>query len=155
VNVVRTSFQLMVAMGTGLAGLAAWVGWTWWRRRRLPDGRWFMRAVAAAGPAAVVALEAGWTTTEVGRQPWIAREVMRVSDAVTPRAGIGWALAVIVVVYLGLGVSTVVTLRAMSRRWRAGAEVVAPYEPREARGDGRVASHAFPAGGVPGPERGP
>jgi cytochrome d ubiquinol oxidase subunit I len=129
VNVVRTAFQLMVAAGTALVGLSAWAGWSWWRGRRLPEGPWFHRAVRGAGPAAVLALEAGWTTTEVGRQPWIAREVMRVADAVTPRGGIGWALAVIIAVYGGLGVTTVVALRAMSRRWRAGAEVEAPYEP--------------------------
>jgi cytochrome d ubiquinol oxidase subunit I len=162
VNVVRTSFQMMVAVGTGLLGLAAWVGWAWWRRRRLPEGRWFLRAVVAAGPATVVALEAGWTTTEVGRQPWIAREVMLVSAAVTPRGGIGWALAAIVAVYLGLGASTVVTLRAMSRRWRAGADVVAPYEPAEDRGGGdgpstrptAVTAPASDGGRAAGPEAG-
>jgi cytochrome d ubiquinol oxidase subunit I len=133
VNVVRTSFQLMVVAGTGLLALAAWTAWAWWRRRRLPEGRWFHWAAAAAGPAAVLALESGWTTTEVGRQPWIARNVLRVADAVTPRGGVGWALGVLAAVYLGLAVTTVVTLSAMSRRWRAGAEVVAPYEPREER----------------------
>ncbi len=47
------------------------------RRRRLPRSLWFYRAVMAAGPLALVALIAGWITTEVGRQPWIVYEMMR------------------------------------------------------------------------------
>ena len=53
---------------------------TWscgWRRRRLPESRWFYRAVVAPGPLSVVALIAGWVTTEVGRQPWVVYGVMR------------------------------------------------------------------------------
>ena len=49
----------------------------------LPRSPWFYRAVIAAGPLALVALIAGWITTEVGRQPWIVYETMRTSDAVT------------------------------------------------------------------------
>ncbi len=58
-----------------LLGLAAWTGFAWWRRRDLPRTRWFLRAVAVSGVAAVVALEAGWIATEVGRQPWIVYQV--------------------------------------------------------------------------------
>ena len=56
------------------------------RKRRLPESRWFYRAVLAAGPASVVALIAGWVTTEVGRQPWVVYQVMRTSEAVTGAA---------------------------------------------------------------------
>ena len=53
------------------------------RRRRLPESRWFYRALVLAGPLALVALIAGWVTTEVGRQPWVVYRVMRTSAAVT------------------------------------------------------------------------
>lgn len=129
VNVVRTSFQLMVAAGTFLVLLAAWTGWSWWRRRRLPETRWYARALFWSGPAAVLALEAGWTTTEVGRQPWIARGVLRVADAVTTRGGLTYVLVALIAIYGGLAVSTVLVLRGMSRRWAAGDDVHAPYEP--------------------------
>ena len=129
VNVVRVAFQLMVAAGTFLVALAAWTGWSWWRRRRLPVSRWYLRAVVLTGPAALLALEAGWTTTEVGRQPWIARGVLRVADAVTPRGGVAWSLAALAAVYAGLTVSSIVVVRGMSRRWAAGGDVEAPYEP--------------------------
>jgi cytochrome d ubiquinol oxidase subunit I len=116
VNVVRVSFQLMVAIGTGLAALSALYLLTLWRRRRLPRSRWFWRAVLAAGPAAVIALWAGWTTTEVGRQPWIVYRLMHTSEAVTAASGAPYALAVLLVLYAALGVTTVSVLRRMSRQ---------------------------------------
>ena len=83
VGVVRNAFRLMVGLGTRVAALAAVYLVTWWRRRRLPRSKWFYRAVVLAGPAALVALIAGWIMTEVGRQPWIVYEVMRTEEAVT------------------------------------------------------------------------
>lgn len=115
VNVVRVSFQLMVAIGTGLAGLSALYLLTIWRRRRLPRSKWFWRAVVAAGPAAILAMWAGWTTTEVGRQPWIVYRVMRTSEAVTQASGIPYGLALLVAVYGTLGVATVWVLRRLRR----------------------------------------
>jgi cytochrome bd ubiquinol oxidase subunit I len=132
VNVVRVAFQLMVAAGTFLVALSVWIGVSWRRhrrRRRLAETRWLARALVLAGPAALVALEAGWTTTEVGRQPWIARGVLRVADAVTPRGGIIWTLVVLLAVYAGLTATTIMVLRRMSARWRQGQDVEAPYEP--------------------------
>ena len=88
INVVQLSFQTMVFIGTVLAALGALFLVAWWRKRRLPRSRWFLRAVVAAGPLALVALIAGWITTEVGRQPWIVYEIMRTEQAVTGAGGI-------------------------------------------------------------------
>jgi cytochrome d ubiquinol oxidase subunit I len=115
VNVVRLSFQVMVAIGTGLTILAAIYLATWWRRRRLPRSRWFFRAVVAAGPLAVVALECGWIATEVGRQPWIVYEVMRTSEAVTAVGGIPVGLGLIALVYVGLAVGCALVLPRLAR----------------------------------------
>lgn len=114
VNTVRYSFHVMVAIGTLLALLGAWLIGTWWRRRRLPGSKWFYRAVAVSGVLAVIALEAGWIVTEVGRQPWIAYDVMRVSDAVTHAGGIGWLLLAAVVVYACLISMAVWLLRRLA-----------------------------------------
>ena len=54
-----------------------------WRKKDFPQSRWFLRATAVSGVAAVVALECGWIVTEVGRQPWIVYNVMHTADAVT------------------------------------------------------------------------
>lgn len=116
VNVVRFAFQLMVALGTGLAALATWYLLSLARRHGPPASRWFWRAVVAAGPAAIIALWAGWTTTEVGRQPWIVYRVMRTSEAVTSSGAVRPAAVALVVLYTGLAVVTIVVLRRMARR---------------------------------------
>jgi cytochrome d ubiquinol oxidase subunit I len=116
INIVRFAFQTMVGIGTALALLGAMFVLTWWRKRRLPRSRWFYRALIAAGPLALVALIAGWITTEVGRQPWIVYEVMRVSDAVTGNDGLELGFAALVLVYLGLGGAVAWLLRRLAAR---------------------------------------
>jgi cytochrome d ubiquinol oxidase subunit I len=87
--IVHTAFQLMVGMGTLLMIVTLWGAALWWRRReRLPDNKWFLRALVLAAPAGMIAIEAGWTVTEVGRQPWIIYGVMRTRDAVTTMPGL-------------------------------------------------------------------
>jgi len=115
VNVVRIAFQVMVAIGFFLLALGAWWAWRRWRSHRLPESRWFWWAAVAAGPLAAIALEAGWIVTEVGRQPWIVYEVMRVEDAVTDAAGLWVGYAVLLVVYTVLTVATIVVLRRLAR----------------------------------------
>ncbi|MGH3740411.1 MAG: cytochrome ubiquinol oxidase subunit I [Micromonosporaceae bacterium] len=115
VNVVHLSFQLMVAAGFAMLAVAAWFAIAWRRRRAPPEGRWFLRAAALCGPAAVLALEAGWTTTEVGRQPWIVYGVLRTADAVNPAPGLTVGLFVIIAVYAGLTAATIYVLRRLAR----------------------------------------
>jgi cytochrome d ubiquinol oxidase subunit I len=89
--------------------------WVWWRRRRIIKGKWFLLAVGAAGPAAIVALESGWITTEVGRQPWIVYQYMRTADAVTNAGGIPVVWILLGVVYLGLGFGAIWALRRLAK----------------------------------------
>jgi cytochrome d ubiquinol oxidase subunit I len=114
-GVVKLSFRLMVSIGTALAALGAWFIWVWWRHGRLPRSPWFHRAVVAAGPLALVALVAGWVTTEVGRQPWVVYEVMRTESAVTGAGGVPVGFAALALVYTGLAVVAFVMLRRFSR----------------------------------------
>ncbi|MFC4913297.1 cytochrome ubiquinol oxidase subunit I [Actinomadura gamaensis] len=119
-EVVKTSYELMIAIGTALLALAAWWGFTWWRRRRgaadLVWTGWFLRIAAFAGAAAVIAMEAGWTTTEVGRQPWIVYGVMRTEEAINPNPGLRYGLYAVLAVYTVLGIATISVLRRMRRR---------------------------------------
>ncbi|MFI0350793.1 cytochrome ubiquinol oxidase subunit I [Actinomadura sp. 9N407] len=115
VNIVHWAFQIMVGMGFALLALSLWLGLYWWRRRTLPRTPWFYRAAALSGVAAVLALEAGWTVTEVGRQPWIVYGVMRTSDAVNPAPGLVWGFVLVTAVYAVLTVATVYVLRRMAR----------------------------------------
>jgi cytochrome bd ubiquinol oxidase subunit I len=115
VNVVRIAFQTMVGIGTLLAFLGLVYLYVRLRRRRLPRSRWFYRAVVLAGPLSLVALIAGWITTEVGRQPWIVYRVMRTSEAVTGADGIPVGYGTLIVVYLGLAGIVAWLLRRFSR----------------------------------------
>jgi cytochrome bd ubiquinol oxidase subunit I len=85
------------------------------RRGRLPESVWFYRALVAAGPLSVVALIAGWVTTEVGRQPWVVYHVMRTSQAVTGARGVPVGYATLVVVYLGLAAAVAWVLLRLAR----------------------------------------
>ena len=114
VNIVHYSFQIMVGIGTLLATLGALFVLTLWRHKRLPRSKWFYRGVVASGPLALVALICGWITTEVGRQPWIVYEVMRVEDSVTSSDGLELGFAVLVAVYLLLAVAVAWLLRRLS-----------------------------------------
>lgn len=130
VAVVRNSFTVMVMIGTGLAAIAALYLFTWFRRGRLPVSKWFYRAVVVAGPAAFVALIAGWITTEVGRQPWIVYEVMRTEQAVTGAGSVPVGYATIAAVYVFLAAIVVWLLRRLARQ---PVEHEFPPEPRERR----------------------
>jgi cytochrome bd ubiquinol oxidase subunit I len=131
-TLLHWAFDAMVGICSALIALGAWLGIAWWRRRDIPKTRWFLRATAVSGLAAIVALECGWIVTEVGRQPWIVYEVMRTEDAVTEADGVWVSLGVVLIVYAALGIATIMVLRAMARRWRAADEVDAPYAPRPA-----------------------
>jgi cytochrome d ubiquinol oxidase subunit I len=113
VNVVHWAFDGMVGIGLALLALGGWLGWAWWRHRDMPTTPWFLRAVAVSGIASVAAMEFGWITTEVGRQPWIVYGLLRVDHAVNPAAGIGWGLPLLLVVYAVLTVALISVLRRM------------------------------------------
>jgi cytochrome bd ubiquinol oxidase subunit I len=115
VNVVRVSFQTMVGIGTLLALLGVVFAAVRIRRRRLPDSRWFYRALVVAGPLSVVALIAGWVTTEVGRQPWVVYRVMPTAEAVTGARGIPVGYAVLALAYVVVGIGVVWVLRRLAR----------------------------------------
>jgi cytochrome d ubiquinol oxidase subunit I len=116
INIERISFQLMVAIGTGLALLGVLFLWVRWRAKRLPAQRWFYAAVVAAGPLSVVALICGWIVTEVGRQPWVVYHVMRTREAVTNAAGIPVGYGVLAATYLLVAAAVAWVLRRLAAR---------------------------------------
>jgi cytochrome d ubiquinol oxidase subunit I len=110
VPVVHYAFQLMVACGLAMSFVAAWATWLLVRRRSPADSPRFLLAATLAGPLGLIALEAGWTVTEVGRQPFIIQGVMRVRDALTPMPGLWVPFVLSVLLYLLLGAVVVVLL---------------------------------------------
>jgi cytochrome d ubiquinol oxidase subunit I len=125
VNVVRVAFQTMVGIGFALAAVSLVYLFVFVRRRRPPRSPWFYRTVVAAGPLSVVALIAGWVTTEVGRQPWVVYGHMRTEEAITGAGGIPIGYASLVLVYAGLIAAVMWILRRLAR-----APVEIPAGPR-------------------------
>jgi cytochrome d ubiquinol oxidase subunit I len=107
VPIVHLAFQIMVALGTYLALVSLWVGWLALKGRDLSSHRLLLRAVAVAAPMGFIAVEAGWTVTEVGRQPWIIQGVLRTADAVTPMPGLVVPFLLFTLLYCFLGVIVV------------------------------------------------
>jgi cytochrome d ubiquinol oxidase subunit I len=100
----------MVAIGMWLAFLAIWAAFLWGRKRMFESSA-FLRAVCWSTPLGFVAIEAGWTVTELGRQPWIIQGVMRTSEAVTPMPGLVVPFVLFTLLYIGLAVIVITLMR--------------------------------------------
>ena len=100
-----------------------------YKKRDIPTGNWFLKAVSVSGIGAILALWSGWIVTEVGRQPWIVYGYMKTSEAVTDANGIWGAFIFTLLLYTAIGTIAVLVLRRMSRRWREGGEGAAEDEP--------------------------
>ena len=114
-RIVHLAFQTMVGIGFALVGLSAWFWLIVWRRRSFATNRWLLRVLVIAGPAGFIAIEAGWTVTEVGRQPWIIHEVMRTEDAVTTVPNQFVALGGFTFVYIILAIALTWLLLRLAR----------------------------------------
>jgi cytochrome d ubiquinol oxidase subunit I len=112
VAVTHLAFDVMVGSAFAMIGLGLWFWLLRWRRRE--PGRWLLRALVAGSPLGIVALEAGWIVTEVGRQPWIVRGVMLTSEGVTPVAGVAATFFGFSVLYLALGIALALLLRRLA-----------------------------------------
>ncbi len=116
-TVVFWTFRIMVLLGllmifTGL--------WSLWLRRdgRLYRSRSFLRLVLWMGPSGILAILAGWFTTEIGRQPWVVYGLMRTSDAVSNHGAgqLGLTLAMFVLIYFAVfGIGFVYVLRLVAK----------------------------------------
>jgi cytochrome d ubiquinol oxidase subunit I len=115
--IVFWSFRIMVGMGL-LMVLAALLGVFLRKGGRLYEARWYQYFVLCMGPSGIVALLAGWITTEVGRQPWTVYGVLRTADSVAPISSqqAGVSLLVFVVVYfLVFGAGVYYMLKLMKK----------------------------------------
>ena len=135
VAIVHISFQIMVACGVAMMLIALWGAWRYFRGRRNQkwlESRWFLRLLVASAPLGFIAIETGWTVTEVGRQPWIINGVMRTSEAVTPMTGLVVPFMTFTVLYLFLAAITV---------WLLLRQVAAsPQDPEPIAREARIAA---------------
>jgi cytochrome d ubiquinol oxidase subunit I len=144
-NLVHVAFDVMVGLGSVACLLTLWYLVAWIRHRDLPRSRLFWVGASLAGVGSYLGIEAGWVTTEVGRQPWIVYGLMRVADAVNPvdPLNIWIMLSALLVAYVVIAYFFISGLFRLSARWRLddegrGAvdeplpEDTAPYGPRTA-----------------------
>jgi cytochrome d ubiquinol oxidase subunit I len=111
VTITHIAFQLMIASGIAMLTVGLIGALLAWRRKGIPDARWFLKLVVLCGPLGFLAVEAGWTVTEVGRQPWIIYGIMRTSEAVTPMPWLVVPFLTITGIYLFLAVIVLVLLQ--------------------------------------------
>src|SRR5207248_1687880 len=119
-NITHLAFDLMVGLGSAGVILMVWYFVVLLGRRHLPQSPWFYRVASLAGIGSYIAIESGWTTTEVGRQPWIVYNLMRVADAVTSAPGsfVWIMLSALLVVYVLIALIFVTVLLRLAARWR-------------------------------------
>jgi len=149
--IVFWSFRVMVGIGLLMMLIGALSLWLRWRKR-LYDSRRFHRLCVLAGPLGLVAILAGWITTEVGRQPWVIYGLLRTRDAVSPipAATVGTSLVLFVVVYTFVfGAGLYYLLKLMRASVPAVADAPTPAAAR------RPMAAAPPADDAPKAERRP
>jgi cytochrome bd ubiquinol oxidase subunit I len=121
-TIVFWTFRIMVGLGMLMILLAVTSLWLRYKNQ-LYQHKPFLRFAVAMGPAGVIAILAGWLTTEIGRQPWVVYGILRTADAVTPHATaeVAVTLALFVVIYLAVfGMGTMYVLRLINTGPKTG-----------------------------------
>jgi len=110
IAVTHIAFEIMIAIGSVmmLVGIIYFVAI--WKKRSWLSKKWFLNLFILSTPFGFIAVEAGWTVTEVGRQPWIIQGVMRTSEAVTPMPGIHYSFYLFTAVYIILSIAVIFLL---------------------------------------------
>ncbi len=157
VPIVFWSFRIMVALGLAMAMLGMW-SLIARVRQRLYESKWLLRAGVLMSPAGLVAVIAGWVTTEVGRQPYTVYGHLLTSESVSPLAApaVATSLAVFAVVYFGVFGSGIAYLLRMMQRLPSARELEPPHIPQRAAGitpASAIGSMPAPTESEHGPQR--
>ncbi|GAA4314073.1 cytochrome ubiquinol oxidase subunit I [Mucilaginibacter gynuensis] len=104
IAITHFAFQIMIGLGVLMMITAVIYFFALWKKKEWLTKEWLLKLFVIVTPMGFLAVEAGWTVTEVGRQPWIIYGVMRTADAVTPMPGIAYSFYVFTLVYVSLAV---------------------------------------------------
>lgn len=102
VAITHYAFQVMVGLGMLMLLLAIVYFFARWKKKHWLNRDWLLKLFVLATPMGFIAVEAGWTVTEVGRQPWIIYGIMKTADAVTPMPGIRYSFYLFTAIYVSL-----------------------------------------------------
>ncbi|MDA3615291.1 cytochrome ubiquinol oxidase subunit I [Polluticaenibacter yanchengensis] len=137
VAVTHYAFQVMIFFGMVMMAIGAIYLYAHFFKKDWLTKRWFLRLFIVAIPFGYIALEAGWTVTEVGRQPWIIYGIMRTADAVTPMPGIQYSFYFFTAIFVSLAL---VILFLLKRQIKMVPKLYDPTDPLfEAKEKGGVA----------------
>lgn len=102
-TVVFWSFRIMVGLGLLMIIMGLWGTALRWRGA-LWRSKTFQRFALAMGPTGLIAILAGWFTTEIGRQPWTVYGYFRTADSVSNHSAeqLGFTLVIFVLVYTAI-----------------------------------------------------
>jgi cytochrome d ubiquinol oxidase subunit I len=128
VAIVYFAFRIMVGIGL-LMLLIVTVGLVLLWRRKLDTSNWYLRGCRLAPCLGFIAVLAGWTTTEVGRQPWTIYGLMRTSESVSPAltgTDVLISLLLYVVVYLIIFPVGLAVMFRIVKRGPVEAEITSP-----------------------------
>ena len=109
-------FDIMITIGMFMVALSAFYVFAKWRHWKIANSRLVLWLLVAGGPLSLIAIQAGWWMTEVGRQPWILRGIMTVDQAATSSQNVDLMVIAFALLYLILGIGSVVVLRRMFRK---------------------------------------
>jgi cytochrome bd ubiquinol oxidase subunit I len=125
------TFRAMVAIGFFLLLIMIWALFLW-RRGKLFIHRVFLRTLLLIHPLGFIAIELGWITTEVGRQPWLVYRSMRTAEGVSPIAGgnVIWSLALFLIILPVVGASYFYYVKRIMDR---GPDLASPIPPVQRR----------------------
>jgi cytochrome d ubiquinol oxidase subunit I len=100
------SYHIMVGLGTIFIAILTLAGWTLWRGR-LYESRPLLWTLMLSVPFPYIATTAGWTTAELGRQPWVVYGLMRTAQGSSQHVSAGNTLFTLIGfmgLYLVLGI---------------------------------------------------
>ena len=126
VAIVHYAFQIMITFGMLMMGIAVIFLIAQFFKKDWRTKRWFYKLFMIATPFGYIALEAGWTVTEVGRQPWIIYGIMRTVDSITPMPGIQYSFYIFTFVFITL---SIILVFLMNRQIQMVAKLYDPEDP--------------------------
>ena len=118
-------FDVMVMIGMFMLGVSALYLLAIWRKWTFIGAKWFRFLVVLGGPLSIIAIEAGWWLAEIGRQPWILRGYMTTAEGATTSGNVEWMLVLFSILYIILGIGSVVTLHRIFKNNPIEKEIAA------------------------------
>lgn len=132
VAITHYAFQIMIGLGMILFLVSALYMLALIKKKSWLTKTWLLKMFVFAIPLGYIALEAGWTVTEVGRQPWIIYNIMRTKDAVTPMPGIAVSFYIFTAVFVSLSAIVIFLLHRQMKMVGRLYDVTDPaYQPKK------------------------